>query len=120
MESKIIEVDSQTCDANIAECTKGAEYLLDMKHKRKIDIKQGEQWLKILKDAHPNIPEMLLWRGIDLYTYRPEVMDALCEDCKNNPDKYANEKPVVFNDSAFNGTAEEINEEDFQQAVKCQ
>ena len=120
MEPKVITVNSQTRDKNVVECTKGAEYLLDMKHKREIDIKQGEQWLKILKDAYPNIPEMLLWRGIDLYTYRPEVMDALCEDCKKNPDKYATEKPLVFNDSAFNGTTEVIKEQDFQQALKCQ
>ena len=101
-------INSQTSDKNLVECTKGSEYLLDIKNEREIPLERGEEWLKIIQDAYPHIPKELIWNAIDLYTLKPKIMDDLVADCKAHPEKYKEEKKLRFADEKWNKDPVEI------------
>ena len=76
------------------QCTPGSEYLLEKPSERQFDETTVRYWLDTLCRLYPETPRELIWRGVDLYSWRPESLEDLVADCRANPDKYKRDPPL--------------------------
>ena len=83
---KLNEIKSIVAEHDLE--VKGDNKLLDLERVEHFPQHQIDLWVKELGDLYSHLPKDLINHIVDLYNTNPTIFDEVCEDAKNNPDKY--------------------------------